>query len=126
MNNTFGWVQLTTTDPEKAKNFYGKLFNWTLTPKEMHCDGQTQGGKKTYIEVDAGNGPCAGIAQGQSPNESHWVPFVSVNDIHESTEKAEKLGAQIVLPAMNLGGDDGFITVFIDPTGAVLGIHGKK
>ncbi len=126
MKNTFGWMQLTTTDPEKAKGFYGKLFKWTLTTRPMEHGGQTQAGQKTFIEIDAGEGPCAGIAQGDRPNESHWIPFVNVDDIHESTEKAEQLGAQIVVPITDLGGDEGFFSVFVDPTGAVLGLYGKK
>jgi predicted enzyme related to lactoylglutathione lyase len=114
MKNTFGWMQLATSDPEKAKTFYEKLFNWTITSRE------------TYTEIDDGNGPCGGISKGESPNESHWISFMNVNDIHESTEKAEKLGAQVVVPITDLGEDEGFFSVFVDPTGAVLGLYGKK
>jgi predicted enzyme related to lactoylglutathione lyase len=35
MKNTFGWVQLGTTDPKAAKEFYERLFRWTITPQQL-------------------------------------------------------------------------------------------
>ena len=119
MKNTFGWMQLGASDPKEAKTFYGKLFDWSLTEKKMD-------GGHSYIEVDAGEGPCAGIAQGDNKNESHWIPFVNVSDIHEYTAKAEKLGAKVIVPITDLGGGEGFYSVFIDPTGAVLGLYAPR
>jgi predicted enzyme related to lactoylglutathione lyase len=119
MKNTFGWVQLATTDPKAARMFYENLFRWRITHQE--CDGH-----KGFLEIDAGEGPCAGIDQGEEGKGSHWIPFVSVGDIHESTNKAKDLGAQILVPVMDLGHDQGFISVFVDPTGAVLGMHARK
>jgi predicted enzyme related to lactoylglutathione lyase len=49
-----------------------------------------------------------------------------VSDIQESTDKAEELGAKILLSVMDLGNNQGFISVFLDPTGAVLGMHSMK
>lgn len=120
MKNTFGWMQMGSSDPKKAKEFYGKLFDWSLTDTKMKAGGHP------YIEIDAGEGPCAGIAQGDNKNESHWIAFVNVPDIHESTEKAEKLGAKIIVPITDLGGGEGFYSVFVDPTGAVLGLYAPR
>ncbi len=118
MKNTFGWMQLGTSDSKKAKDFYGKLFDWSLTEKAM------KGKVDAYLEIDAGEGPCAGISQ--SENQPHWTAFVNVSDIHEYTDKAEKLGAKIMVPITDLGGGEGFFSVFMDPTGAVLGLYAPK
>ena len=120
MKNTFGWMQLGTSDPKKAKDFYGKLFKWALTEKA------TKEGGHPFIEIDAGEGPCAGIGQGDKKDGPQWIAFVNVNDIHEYTSKAEKLGAQIIVPITDLGGGEGFYSVFKDPTGAVLGLYAPK
>ena len=120
MNNTFGWMQMSASDPKKAKDFYGKLFDWSMTEKA------TQAGHHPFIEIDAGDGPCAGIGQGENKDQSHWVAFVNVTDIHEYTAKAEKLGAKIIVPITDLGGGEGFYCVFTDPTGAVLGLYAPK
>jgi predicted enzyme related to lactoylglutathione lyase len=119
MKNTFGWVQLGTTDPKAAKDFYEHLFKWKITPQKMDGD-------KSFLEIDAGEGPCAGISHAKEGKDSHWIPFVSVGDIHEYANKAKDLGAEIVLPVMDLGQNQGFISVFLDPTGAVIGIHSQK
>lgn len=121
MKNTFGWMQLGTSDPKKAKDFYGKLFEWSLTEKTMH---NKEG--YSFIEVDAGEGPCAGIGQGENKDHPQWTAFVNVSDIHEYTDKAEKLGAQIIVPITDLGGGEGFFSVFKDPMGAVLGLYAPK
>ncbi len=39
---------------------------------------------------------------------------------------SKDLGADIVLPVTDLGSNEGFISVFKDPTGAVIGIHSQK
>lgn len=119
MKNTVGWVQLGSTDPKVAKDFYEHLFKWSITPQELE-------GHKSFMEIDAGEGPCAGISQADKGKPSQWVPFVSVSDIHEYTRKAKDLGAEIVVPVMDLGKDQGFISVFLDPTGALLGMHATK
>lgn len=121
MKNTFGWMQMRTSDPKKAKEFYRHLFHWTMTPQHKKA-GETM----PYIEIDAGEGPCAGIAQGDNKDTSQWIPFVNVSNIHDYTEKAEKLGAKIIVPITDLGGNEGFYSVFVDPTGAVLGLYAPR
>lgn len=119
MKNTFGWLQLAASNPKVAKEFYEQLFKWKITHQKMDEE-------KYFFEIDAGEGPCAGIAQGEEGKGSHWVPFVAVNDIHEHTNKAKDLGAEIIVRAMDLGQGQGFISIFFDPTGAVMGIHAPK
>lgn len=119
MKNTFGWMQLGTSDSKKAKDFYGKLFNWSLSEKTM-------AGGHAFIEIDAGEGPIAGIHKAGENEPICWTPFVNVDDIHQSTAQAEKLGAKIIVPITDLAGGEGFYSVFIDPTGAVLGLYGQK
>jgi len=121
MKNTFGWMQMAASDPKKAKEFYAHLFHWTMADEQKKVNGGT-----SYIKVDAGEGPCAGIAQGENKDISQWIPFVNVSDIHEYTVKAEKLGAKIIVPITDLGENEGFYSVFMDPTGAVLGLYGER
>lgn len=118
MKNNFGWMQLACSDPRKAQSFYGQLFDWSLTSQTMP-DGDP------YIEVDAGSGACAGIAHGGSEEESHWIPFVNVENINLYAERAKELGAEIIVPVTALGGEDGFYCVFMDPTNAVIGLWAR-
>lgn len=118
MRNTFGWMQLGSSNPKKAQDFYGKLFQWNFQ------ESPTSNGP--YIQIDAGEGACAGIAQGDTPDESQWVPFVNVSNIKDFTEKAQTLGGKVIVPITEIGGDQGFYTVILDPTGAVIGLYGRE
>lgn len=119
MKNTFGWMQQGSSDPAKAKDFYGKLFNWSFDDKTLESGG-------AFIQIDAGDGPIAGIHRAGENEPICWTPFVNVDDIHKSTAKAEELGGKTIVPITDLGGGEGFYSVFIDPTGAVLGLYAPK
>lgn len=121
MKNTFGWMQMVASDPKKAKEFYAHLFCWTMADQQKKVDEGMP-----YIKVDAGEGPCAGITQGENKNVSQWIPFVNVSDIDEYTAKAEKLGAKIIVPVTDLGKNEGFYSIFMDPTGAALGLYAAQ
>ena len=56
MANPFVHVELNTPDPEKAKTFYSKLFQWQL--EDMANPGVPDG---TYTMVKVGDGTGGGI-----------------------------------------------------------------
>jgi len=117
MKNTFSWMHLTTSDSGNAQSFYRQLFDWSLVSKE---------GESPYVEIDAGEGPFAGITPGEKAEGSHWTAFINVDDIHKYTDKAKSLGAEVIVPITDLGEDHGYYCVFKDPTGAVLGLYAPK
>ena len=51
----------------------------------------------------------------------NWVPYVAVADISKTVEKAEKLGA-IVLMAPHKEIREGTSAILLDPTGAVFAV----
>ena len=86
MSNSFVHVELNTTDVDKAKAFYGKLFQWTLE--------DIPGGDYTLIK--AGQGTGGGMMKHPIPGApSTWLAYVEVADIKAATEKAKSLGASI-------------------------------
>jgi hypothetical protein len=48
MADPFVHIELNTTDPAKAKTFYGKLFDWQLEDMQMEMG--------TYTLIRVGNG----------------------------------------------------------------------
>ena len=52
MANPFVHVELATSDPNKAKAFYGKLFDWKMEDMEM-------GPGMTYTTIKPGKAPAA-------------------------------------------------------------------
>jgi len=120
MPNPFCHVELNTTDVKKAKDFYGKLFNWKLED----LPSPTPGGDYTMIGVWEGTG--GGMMKNPIPGApSFWLSYVLVDDIEASTKKAKSLGAQVmkdVTPVMDMG----WLSIITDPTGAHLGLWKPK
>jgi uncharacterized protein len=56
---------------------------------------------------------------------SMWLSYVQVDDIVAATEQARSLGATIVRDVMEVMGE-GMLAIFIDPTGATLGLWQPK
>lgn len=118
MANAFVHVELNTTDVDKAKTFYGKLFDWKLEDVPM--------GANTYTMIQVGKGTGGGIMKHPVPGApSAWLAYVEVDDIHGATKKAESLGAKIMQNVTEVMGM-GWLSILIDPTGAALGLWQTK
>ncbi len=90
MPNPFVHVELNTTDVDKSKAFYGKLFDWKLEDVPF-ADGTT------YTMIGVGEGTAGGILKNPMPGTpSMWLAYVSVDDLAASTARAKSLGATIV------------------------------
>jgi predicted enzyme related to lactoylglutathione lyase len=120
MANPFVHVELQTKDIAKAKNFYGSLFGWKLE------DIPLPDGQGTYTMINVGEGTGGGMYANSDPKvPPHWLAYVGVDDIEEMTAKAKELGATVVQDVMEVS-DYGWMSVFIDPTGAALALWKSK
>jgi uncharacterized protein len=118
MPNPFVHMELNTTDVGKAKTFYGKLFDWGLEDVPM--------GEHAYTVIKVGNGTGGGMMKHPMPGEpSVWIPYVAVDDVAASTQKAKGLGAKVVKEVTEVP-DMGAFSIIIDPTGGVLGLWKSK
>jgi predicted enzyme related to lactoylglutathione lyase len=119
MANPFVHVELNTTDLQKAKAFYGQLFNWQLEDVPMGPSG-------TYTMIKPGAGTGGGMLTHPVPGApSSWLAYVEVDDIAAATQKARSLGANVMRDVTELPGV-GWMSVFIDPTGAALALWKPK
>src|ERR1700694_5744271 len=91
MANSFVHLELNTPDPEKAKAFYSKLFQWQLEeiPNPAVPDS-------SYTMVKVGEGTGGGIMKQVPGGPSGWLAYVAVDDIHVATKKGRSLGAEVV------------------------------
>jgi uncharacterized protein len=118
MANTFVHSELNTTDAGKAKDFYGKLFEWKLEDVPM--------GGGTYTMIKVGDGTIGGIQKHPVPGApSGWLTYVLVDDIHDATKKAASLGGKVMMDVTEVMGA-GWFSVITDPTGAALGLWQAK
>jgi predicted enzyme related to lactoylglutathione lyase len=118
MANAFVHVELSTTDVNKAKTFYGKLFEWTLEDVPMP-DG-------AYTMIKPGKGTGGGMMKQLIPGApSAWMAYVEVDDIGAATKKAKSLGATVMKDVTEVMGA-GWFSIIVDPTGAMLGLWKAK
>jgi predicted enzyme related to lactoylglutathione lyase len=115
MGNPFVHVELNTTDVQKAKAFYGKLFDWKLEDTPM-------GGGSSYTMIEVGQGTGGGMMKHPVPGApSAWLAYVAVDDVAAATQKAKSLGATIMKDVTEIPGV-GWFSVITDPTGATLAL----
>jgi predicted enzyme related to lactoylglutathione lyase len=119
MGNPLVHVELATTDVDKAKSFYQSLFDWQLSDVDM-------GGGMSYTMIQVSEGTGGGMMKQMIPNApSAWLPYVQVDDIRTATDTAKSLGATIMRDVMEVM-DAGWLSIFRDPTGAMLGLWQPK
>jgi predicted enzyme related to lactoylglutathione lyase len=112
---TPSWTDLTTTDQEAAKNFYGSLFGWT-------ADDQPVGDGVFYSMMQLGGENVAAISpQPQQQREAGvpaaWNTYITVESADDALERAKGLGGTVHAPAFDVM-DAGRMGVVQDPQGA--------
>lgn len=121
---TFGefcWNELATTDVNKAKDFYGKVFGWQF--REIKTD------EMTYTLIKSNDKEIAGIwqipADQQDMIPPHWMAYILVHDVVDALNKATEHGAKEV-KGVTVVGDMGQFAIITDPTGAHIALWETK
>jgi len=109
------WIDLLSSDAERSKTFYGSLFGWSA-----EGGGEEFGG---YVNFSKDGHLVAGLApnDGASGAPDAWTVYLAVADANATAESASSHGANVFLPAMEVG-DLGSMAVLSDPGGAVIGM----
>ncbi|MGN7799134.1 VOC family protein [Leifsonia sp. 22587] len=108
------WVDYSSTDVPRARDFYSALFGWTADTA-----GEEYGGYVTFRRdgrAVAGLGPVMGDGAGDN-----WLTYLLVEDAAQTEHAALRAGAQVIAPTM-LVGEQGRMAVIADPGGAVVGL----
>jgi predicted enzyme related to lactoylglutathione lyase len=117
VDGTLCWADLDTTDRDRAKTFYEKLFGWHLS---------TGQGKdlSDYLHIQNGEDYIGGMPPADQHNQQtppHWLLYFQVSDCDASTAKAKEVGASVYVSPMNIEGA-GRLSVLSDPQGAVFAL----
>jgi len=110
---TFCWESLITTDKKGAAAFYTKV-----------VDGLSVGDFNGNMTLSRGKGPMDGVADlGEAPPgvPAHWVSHIVVANLKESRDRAQKLGAKILMAEIVVP-TVGKIAFVNDPVGAVVSL----
>lgn len=109
------WIDLTTSDTDRAKQFYGSVFGWTFESAGPEYGGYTNAFKDGhYVAGLMLNDPQWGVPD-------VWATYFRTTDIHATLAKATDAGAVSCVAPMEVK-DKGWMAVLTDPTGAVFGL----
>lgn len=113
---TIAWIDLTTPDATRARDFYAAVVGWKPDISEMD-------GYDDYI-MNAGDGqPVAGVCHAKGVNGDmppQWMIYIAVEDVDAALAKVVACGGEIVCPARNAFAR---FAVIRDPAGAVCAIY---
>lgn len=114
VTNKPAWVDLATTDAEAARDFYSKLFGWSL---EVSDDPQYGG----YATAKLDDRSVAGIGPKQEgdPSPPAWSLYIGTDDPDELAKKVQDAGGSVIAQPFDVG-DQGRMAVFADPSGAFI------
>jgi predicted enzyme related to lactoylglutathione lyase len=117
MSNPFVHLELNTPDLPKAKDFYSAMFGWEFSDMDMGPAG-------VYSTFKPASGPGGGAFTVPGGHKG-WLPYIGVQDIKESTEKARSLGANIIIESHEIP-NVGWMTIMVDPTECTIAMFQPK
>lgn len=116
------WNELSTTDPEAAKAFYGAEFGWT---KDGEMDMGPMGKYEFLMASERRFALGAVMLKMPQTPSSMWNFYFRVADIDAAAATITANGGTIVQEATEIPGGE-FSLNAVDPFGAVFGLVGKR
>ena len=109
------WIDLFSSDPDRAEEFYGRLFGWTA-----EHTGEEYGG---YVNFRKGDAMVAGMMRndGSAGMPDAWTTYLATADAKATSEAAIAAGGQVFLEPMQVM-QLGTMGMLADPSGAAIGL----
>jgi uncharacterized protein len=112
---TPSWVDLSTSDVDAARRFYGELFGWET--EEAGPPEQTGG----YMFFLKDGRKVAGLGPRQDESQPPaWTPYVSTDDADALAERARQAGGTVLFEPMDVV-DAGRMALFAHQAAGVVG-----
>jgi predicted enzyme related to lactoylglutathione lyase len=108
-------MELHTGDLPGASAYYAELCGWR--PR------QVEAGASSYLALEFGGGFGGGIVECETPRPL-WLPYVEVAEIAAATDRADELGAKVLLGPRE--GPLGWRSVVATPAGGEIAFWQPK
>jgi len=109
------WIDLYSSDTDKATEFYGQLFGWTAKPPDERF-----GGYFTFTKDGKHVGGCM-HNDGQTGAPDAWTVYLTTEDIAATAEAAAVSGGRVDVAPMAIA-DNGSMAIVADPGQASVGV----
>jgi uncharacterized protein len=108
------WIDLSTSDPQRAKDFYSQLLGWT---------GQDTGPEYgNYVNFSKHDQMVAGMMANQQQGvPDTWTVYLASPDAKATADAALAAGGQVLIDPMEVM-QLGSMAVLADPSGAAVGV----
>ncbi len=118
MNNPIQWLEIATSDLERAKGFYSKVFKLEFQFIEMPDSKMFMFGSPDNI------GSSGALVQSDDnmPNNNGTIIYFACKNIDEILGLVEESGGKVHIPKTNIG-EFGYFAQFIDSEGNRIGVH---
>ena len=117
------WNELSTTDPEAAKTFYGKEFGWKVQEDEM--DMGPLGKYEFWWDREKRFMQGAVMPKMPEMPVPFWTYYFRVPDIDVAVEAIKTNGGSIMVEPMEIPGGDYSLNA-MDPQGAAFALVGAR
>lgn len=122
MSNPVNWFEIATIDLDRAKEFYGKVFQIEFEFIDMP-------GSPMYMfngNPEAPNALGALVKSEENrPSEDGTIIYFQCENLATEESRIEAAGGRITKPKESIG-EFGFIGQFIDTEGNKIGLHSQQ
>lgn len=117
--NALNWFEIYTKDLTNAADFYGTILNTKLEPASM------EGCRMVIFPGDHDKGVCGALTQmdGCQPGAGGTMVYLNVEgDLDGVLSRIAEAGGTVLKGRTDIA-PHGFIGIFTDPEGNVVGLH---
>lgn len=117
--NALNWFEIFTNDLPKAVEFYSGILNTKLEPGSMDCC------QMAIFPGDPDKGVCGALTRmdGCNPGAGGTMVYLNVEgDLDGVLSRIPGAGGTVIRDRMDIA-PHGFIGIFQDPEGNVVGLH---
>ena len=111
----FGHTEIPTTDMKKSKEFYSKVFGWTMS-EDM----------PDYVLFKTGDNQGGGFSKETKPTQDGVVLYIEVEDINKKLAEIETAGAKKIKDKTEISPEYGYYAFFTDPCGNIMALWSKQ
>lgn len=120
--NPVGWFEIAVKDLERAKEFYGQVFQTEFEFVDMP-------GAPMYMFASdpewMGAGGALVKSEDNTPSTEGVTIYFNCEDADTEASRVHQAGGQVIMPKTSLG-EFGFMAMFLDTEGNRIGLHSMK
>jgi len=122
--NLIGWVEIPVLDMERAKTFYEKVFNISISVHDM---GGVIMGWLPMGENQPGASGSLMLHEEYRPSLTHGsVVYFSCKDVSDELSRVSSAGGEVLQEKTEIGGGHGFMALMKDTEGNRIALHSNQ